>query len=65
MIRVFYKWSLFKEFDNLEMKNMQDITKVYNYLIEFRWLKTCVLPLLCEEPLQYTMRMNWFILQWF
>lgn len=65
MIKVFFKWKLYKEFKDLDIKNNQDIIKVYNFLTRFQDFEACEIPPLCEDILQQIMRSNWYTLESF
>ena len=63
-MRVVYKdWKRFLEKENLHMKNINHIRIIFN-ILELN-IKDIQIPKMCEEPMQYIMRQNWYTLEGF
>ena len=65
-IRVFRDWKLLRDFEWLEMKDLEDVKIVYDELVKEFWLNTNIeIHKYCEEPMQYILREYWFLLRSF
>lgn len=63
MIVVYKDWKRFLEKENLHMKNITHIRRIFN-ILELN-IKYIPIPKMCEEPMQYIMRQNWYTLEGF
>ena len=63
MIKVYKNWKLYKKFEHSVLTNMHDVEFILWYLVEHEKITTVKIPKYCEEPIQYTLRKNWFTLQ--
>jgi hypothetical protein len=61
MIKVYYKWKLYKTYIKAELKNMKDVKMIYDKLFK-KWLLKIEnnSDLEVEEPMQYILRKNFY-----
>lgn len=65
MINIYKDWKLFDCYNKKNIRNIKDISYIY-WKIKKSFIKNNIkIPIYCEEPLQYIMRENWFIIQGF
>ena len=62
MIKIHKNWKLLKTFDDLDIKNMNHIKSIFTEISQRNSFSRHKIPPMCEEPMQYQLRKNWYIL---